>query len=161
MHIPSIKELTKNMVEVGLITSDQLETAMNILCERGGDLGQILISEGFITEDVFVAFLGKKSDITYISLADYGEIDKKVTSKVPESVARRKNLIPIKMDNNTLTIAISDPMDVFAIDDIKAITGMKIDIVLAVKDDIKKAIEKNYESEEDFFDDMDSTDDQW
>ncbi|MBN2407279.1 MAG: hypothetical protein JXJ19_06245 [Elusimicrobia bacterium] len=151
MKVPSIKELTDSMVEVGLITADQLNKALEKKKESGGELGKILISEGFITEDVFVAFLGKKSDISYVSLADYGEIDKKVISKVPESIARRKNLIPITLKDNILTVAISDPMDIFAIDDIKAITGMKIEIVLAVKDDIKNAIEKNYESDEDFF----------
>lgn len=151
MKVPSIKELINDMVEVGIITAEQLEKAMKKKQETSGELGEILISEGYITEDVFVAFLGKKSDISYVSLADYGEIDSKIIAKVPESIARRKNLIPISINNNILTIAISDPMDIFTIDDIKAITGMKIDIVLAVKDDIKTAIEKNYMGEEEFF----------
>lgn len=153
MKVPSIKELTHNMVEVGIITSEQLKSALNKKNESGGNLGEILISEGAITEDVFIAFLGKKSDISYVSLADYGNIDNKVIAKVPESIARRRKLIPIKADGNILTIAISDPMDIFAIDDIKAITGMKIDIVLAVKNDIKDAIEKNYTIDEDFGED--------
>lgn len=161
MKIPSIKELTDNMVEVGIITSKQLETARKKLQETGGNLGEILISSGYITEDVFVAFLGKKSDISYVSLEDYGDIDSAVIAKVPESMARRRNLIPIKISGNTLTVAISDPMDIFAIDDLKAITGLKIDIVLAVKDDIKKAIEKNYINDDGFFDDLSGGDMEW
>ncbi len=160
MKIPSIKELTQDMVNIGIITAAQLEKALKKAPESGGNLGEILISEGYITEDVFVAFLGKKSDISYVSLSDYGDIDNKVISKVPESIARRKNLIPIVLKDNILTVAISDPMDIFTIDDLKAITGLKIDIVLAVKDDIKNAIEKNYESDDDFFGDFD-VDDGW
>jgi type IV pilus assembly protein PilB len=148
------------MVDIGIITAEQLEKAMKKTQENGGNLGEILISEGYITEDVFVAFLGKKSDISYISLSDYGDIDSKVIAKVPESIARRKNLIPLTLKDNILTVAISDPMDIFTIDDLKAITGLKIDIVLAVKDDIKTAIEKNYESDEDFFGEFDG-DDGW
>ncbi len=145
MKVPSIKELTDNMVEVGIITSEQLKKAQEIKQDSGGNLGEILISEGYITEDVFIAFLGKKSDITYVSLSDYGDIDGKVIDKVPESIARRRNLLPISLKKDVLTVAISDPMDIFAIDDLKAITGLRIDIVLAVKNDIKNAIEKNYQ----------------
>lgn len=155
MKVPNIKELTDNMVEVGIITASQLEKALKKKQESGGNLGEILISEGYITEDVFVAFLGKKSDISYVSLADYGDIDSKVIGKVPESTARRKNLIPLKLEDNVLTVAISDPMDIFAIDDLKAITGLKIDIVLAAKSDIKTAVEKNYGGEEGFLGDID------
>lgn len=155
MKIPSIKEITDNMVEVGIITASQLEKTLKKKQKEGGNLGEILISEGYITEDVFVAFLGKKSDISYVTLADYGDIDSKIIGKVPESIARRKNLLPIKLEGNVLTVAISDPMDIFTIDDLKAITGMKINIVLAVKSDIKNAVEKNYMGEEDFFGNLD------
>ncbi|MFH1416443.1 MAG: hypothetical protein ABIH89_10210 [Elusimicrobiota bacterium] len=158
MKIPSIKELTADMVDIGIITAEQLKNALGKQQQSGGSLGEILIAEGYITEDVFVAFLGKKSDITYISLADYGNIDSQVTAKVPGSIARRKNLIPISIDDKTLKVAISDPMDIFAIDDLKAITGMKIDIVLAVKNDIKNAIEKNYVSQDEMFDDFSDAD---
>jgi len=143
------------MVDIGIITAEQLEKALKIQQDSGGSLGEILISEGFITEDVFIAFLGKKSDISYVALSEYGSIDPKAIEKVSESLARRKNLIPLRIDGNTLTVAISDPMDIFAIDELKATTGMKIDIVLAVKDDIKKAIEENYSSN-DFFGDFDA-----
>lgn len=156
MKVPSIKELTDHMVEVGIITADQVKKAEEKMQQTGRNLGEILIYEGYITEDVFMAFLGKKSDISYVSLSDYGDIDGKVIDKVPESIARRRNILPIKLTNNTLTIAISDPMDIFAIDDLKAITGLKIDIVLAVKNDIKNAIEKIYRSAIDFDEDESS-----
>ncbi|MFW6134883.1 MAG: GspE/PulE family protein, partial [Elusimicrobiota bacterium] len=146
MKVPSIKELTNNMVDVGIITSEQLKKAQKIKQESGGNLGEILISEGFITEDVFMAFLGKKSDLSYVDLKSYGEIDPKILNLVPENFARKRNLIPVKKNNNTLTVAIADPMNIFAIDDLRAITGKNIEVILAVKDEIKKAIDKYYGS---------------
>jgi type IV pilus assembly protein PilB len=165
MKVPSIRQLVQEMVEIGIITSDQLKKAEEIWEEEGGDLGEILIAEGFINEDVFTAFLGKKSEIDYVHLADYGDLAETTVSKIPEAFARRKKLIPLKLENNTLTVAISDAMDIFAIDDLKALTGMKIDIVLAVKKDIEDAIEKYYTGDEG--DDMfggdfdDFGDDEW
>ncbi len=146
MKIPSIKDLTDNMVDVGLITAGQLDKAKKKAQETGGNLGDILISEGYITEDVFMAFLGKKSDISYVDLSDYGDISPGVLSAVPESFARKKTLIPVKKKDKVLTVAIADPMNVFAIDDLRALTGLNIEIVLSVRDDIKRALDKFYGS---------------
>ncbi len=146
MKIPSIKELTANMVDVGIINSRQLEKAMEKVKESGGNIGEVLISEGYITEDVFMAFLGKKSDISYVSLDEYGDISSETLKAVPANFARKKTLIPVKKENNTLKVAIADPLNVFAIDDLRALTGMNIEVVLAVKDEIKQAIEKYYGS---------------
>ncbi|MGM0440914.1 MAG: type IV-A pilus assembly ATPase PilB [Elusimicrobiota bacterium] len=144
MKVPSINKLTDNMVDVGIITSDQLKEAKEKVEQGGGNLGEVLISEGYITEDVFKAFLSKKSDLSYVDLKDYGDIDPKILKQVPEKIARRRNLIPVDKSNNTLTVAIADPINIFAIDDLRAITGMNIEVVLAVKFEIKKAIDKYY-----------------
>ncbi len=144
MKVPSINKLTANMVDVGIITSDQLKEAKEKVEQGGGNLGEVLISEGYITEDVFKAFLSKKSDLSYVDLKDYGDIDPKILNQVPEKIARRRNLIPVDKSNNTLTVAIADPINIFAIDDLRAITGMNIEVVLAVKFEIKKAIDKYY-----------------
>jgi type IV pilus assembly protein PilB len=145
MKVPSIKDLTKNMVEVGIITAEQLKNARKKVKESGGNLGEILISEEYINEDVFTAFLGKKSDISYVDLSEY-EIDSKALNLIPESFARKRNLIPIEKKNNTLVVAIPDPMDIFITDDLRAITGTNIEVVLAVKNEIKQAIDKYYGS---------------
>ncbi len=144
MKIPTIKELTNNMVEVGLLTREQLKKAVEEQRESGGNLGEILISEGYITEDVFMAFLGKKSDLSYVDLKSFGDIEPEVLKLVPENFSRKRELIPVKKTNNTLVVAIADPMNIFAIDDLRAITGKNIEIVLAVRNEIKKAIDRYY-----------------
>ncbi len=144
MKVPTIKDLTDKMVEVGLITSEQLKKAREQLQDSGLNLGEILISEGYITEDVFMAFMGKQSDLSYVDLKSYGDISDDVLKLVPENFARKRGLIPVKKTDGTLTVAISDPMNIFAIDDLKAITGKNIEIVLAVRNEIKKAIDRFY-----------------
>ncbi len=131
------------MVEVGIITADQLRDTRKKVKDTGGNLGEVLISEGYINEDVFMAFLGKKADISYVDLSEY-DIDSKALNLIPESFARKRNLIPIKKKNNTLVVAIPDPMNIFITDDLRAITGTHIEVVLAVKDEIKQAIDKYY-----------------
>ncbi len=144
MKVPTIKDLTDKMVEVGLITSEQLEKAREKQQDSGLNLGDILISEGYITEDVFMAFMGKQSDLSYVDLKSYGDIAEEVLKLVPENFARKRGLIPVKKTNSTLIVAISDPMNIFAIDDLRAITGMNIEIVLAVRNEIKRAIDRFY-----------------
>jgi len=99
---------------------------------------------GYITEDVLLAFLGKQCGVSYVSLSEYGEIGEEVIRSVPESIARHQTLIPIELDGRTLTIAMSDPLNVFAIDDLRLMTGKEVNVVIASETEIKNAIEKYY-----------------
>jgi len=142
---PAIKKkLGDLLVEVGIITAEQLQEALEEGKIRGGKLGEVLMELGYITEDVLLAFLGKQCGVSYVSLSEYGEIDEEVIKSVPESVARHQTLIPIALDGNTLTIAMSDPLNVFAIDDLRLMTGKEINVVIASESEIKNAIEKYY-----------------
>ncbi len=142
---PAIKKkLGDLLVEVGIITAEQLQEALEEEKIRGGRLGETLMELGYITEDVLLAFLGKQCGVSYVSLSEYGEIDEEVIRSVPESIARHQTLIPIALEGKTLTIAMSDPLNVFAIDDLRLMTGREINVVIASETEIKNAIEKYY-----------------
>ncbi|MCD6311205.1 MAG: type IV-A pilus assembly ATPase PilB [Elusimicrobia bacterium] len=138
------KRLGDLLVDVGIISAEQLQTALQEQKERGGKLGQILMAMGFITEDVLLAFLGKQCNVSYVSLNEYGEIPESVVQTVPETIVRHQKLIPIALDGGELTIAMSDPANVFAVDDLKMMTGRNIKVVIASEAEIKNAIDKYY-----------------
>ncbi len=142
---PAIKKkLGDLLVEVGIITAEQLQEALEEEKIRGGRLGETLMELGYITEDVLLAFLGKQCGVSYVSLSEFGEIHEEVIRSVPESIARHQTLIPIALEGKTLTIAMSDPLNVFAIDDLRLMTGKEINVVIASENEIKNAIEKYY-----------------
>lgn len=120
------KKLGDLLVEVGIITAEQLQEALEEEKIRGGRLGETLMGLGYITEDVLLAFLGKQCGVSYVSLSEYGDIDEEVIKSVPESIARHQTLIPIALEGKTLTIAMSDPLNVFAIEDLRLMTEKKL-----------------------------------
>src|SRR3954470_10786145 len=138
------KRLGDYLVELGFITNEQLETALREQKEKGGKLGSILIQLGFLSEDVLLAILGKQSGVSYVSLQEYGDIPEDAIRAVPETIAKNQMLVPIKKEGNLLTIAIADPLNVFATDDLKLLTGCDIRMVVASDNEIKNAIEKYY-----------------
>ena len=143
-HFDSKKKLGDILVDYGVITQEQLNNALKEQQNRGGQLGRILVDLGHITEDVLVAFLGKQAGVPYVSLQEYGEISDEIIKLVPESVARHQTLIPIAKKDNTLTIAMANPLNVFATDDLHLLTGYEIDSVISSETDIKAAIEKYF-----------------
>lgn len=140
----SRKRLGDYLVELGFINEEQLNAALKEQKEKGGKLGAILIQMGFLSEDVLLAILGKQSGVAYISLKEYGEIPEEVLKTVPENIAKSQMLLPIKKEGNVLTIAIADPLNVFAADDLKQLTGCEIKMVVASDTDIKEAFELYY-----------------
>ena len=141
---PTRKRLGDYLVELGFITEEQLNVALREQKDKGGKLGSILIQLGILSEDILLAILGKQSGVSYVSLSEYGEIAEEAISAVPESIAKNQMLVPIKKEGNLLTIAIADPLNVFATDDLKLLTGCDIRMVVASDNEIKAAIEKHY-----------------
>ncbi len=138
------KKLGDLLTEVGIISKEQLGNALQDQKAKGIKLGESLISLGYITEDVLLAFLGKQCGVPYISLSEYGEISPDVIRSVPENVVRHQTLIPISKEGKILTIAMNDPLNVFATDDLRLMTGCEINPVIASEAEIKNAIEKYY-----------------
>jgi len=139
------KRLGDYLVELGFITEEQLEVALREQKDKGGKLGSILIQLGILSEDILLAILGKQSGVSYVSLAEYGEIPDEAIQAVPETIAKNQMLMPIKKEGNLLTIAIADPLNVFATDDLKLLTGCDIRMVVASDNEIKAALEKYYQ----------------
>lgn len=147
------KRLGDLLVESGLITEEQLEQALKEKSE-GQKLGDALLQKGFITEQQLIEVLEFQLGIPHVSLYQY-PIDAKLMNLIPKDFAKRNSLIPLKRDGDKLFVAMSDPMDYFAVDDLRLTTGFQIETVIATKDDIVRAINRYYEVEETInFDDI-------
>jgi type IV pilus assembly protein PilB len=141
---PLKKRLGDILVDVGIITTEQLQSALDTQKRGGGKLGEILAHSGAVNEEVLLAFIGKQCGASYVSLNEFGDISDDILHSIPESVARRQTLIPIARENNVLTVAMADPFNVFALDDIKVMSGFDVQVVIASEPDIKAAINKFY-----------------
>ena len=141
---PLKKRLGDILVDVGIITTEQLQSALDIQKHGGGKLGEILSQSGLVNEEVMLAFIGKQCGASYISLNEFGDIPDDVLRAIPESVVRRQTLIPIASENNVLTVAMADPFNIFALDDIKVMSGFDVQVVIASEPEIKAAINKYY-----------------
>jgi len=138
------KRLGEMLVDEGIISEEQLQEAMHEQKIKGGRLEKILISQGYVTQDVIMAFVGTQLGIPHVSLTEIGEIPNDVVFSVPESIAANHCLIPIVKKDKRLTVAMADPLNVFAIDDIKMMTGFDVDPAIASETEIRAMLSKYY-----------------
>lgn len=137
------KKLGDILVESGKITREQLEYAIELQKKRGDKLGKILVDEGMVSENDIIEVLEYQLGVPHVKLDKYF-IDPEIARIVPESIARKYNIIPIKKTDKLLTVAMSDPMNIFAIDEIKLASGLEVQPAIASENDIKAAIEYYY-----------------
>ena len=128
-----------------LITPEQLQSALNQQKANGGKLGYNLVKMGFVKDEQITALLSKQYGVPAISLAQF-KIDPTIVKLVPTETARKYQMIPLSRSGSTLTIAMTDPTNVFAMDDIKFMTGYTVEPVVASEVAITDAIEKYYPS---------------
>ncbi len=147
------KRLGDLLVEAGLISEDQLQLVLTQKAQ-GQRLGDALLQRGYITEQQLIEVLEVQLGIPHISLYGY-PFETNLFSLISKETAMRNLLIPIKKDGDKLFVAMVDPMDFFAIDDLRLATGFQIEAVLATKDDIVRAINKYYDIDEEFDDLLD------
>jgi len=140
------KRLGDLLIEVGMITQEQLNNAIDLQNKTGDKLGNALTKLGYVAEDDIIQVLEFQLGIPHVKLERYN-IDKAAYSSVPESISRRYCLIPIKKESGILTVAMSDPLNVFAIDDLKIYTGLEIQPVIVSYDDAITAIDRYYSAE--------------
>jgi len=133
------------LVKSKLITEDQLKKALAQQSTAGGRLGSNLVKLGFLTEEDITSFLSKQYGVPSINLAHF-EIDQSVIKLVPAEIAQKHMVIPINRKGSVLTVAMADPSNIFAIDDIKFLSGFKVEPVVAAETSIKNAINKHYDS---------------
>lgn len=136
-----IGEILKN---AGYITEEHLQEALVYQkIDKKKRLGSILVDYGYLTEDQLLDALSKRLNVEVIDLEDT-IVDLAAAIKIPQSTAIKYNLIPISLENNRLLVVMNDPMDFYAIEDIRLITNLPIDVLLGGKVAIQKTIQKVY-----------------
>ncbi len=136
------------LVAAGAITEEQLQEGLAKQKETGRKLGNALVDLGFISNDMLITVLTTQLGIDYIELKG-AKIEEKVIHMVPENMVTKYQAIPIEIDPdnpNILKVAMADPMDIMAMDDIGLVTNLQVEPMLASEEGIKNAIDKYYGS---------------
>ena len=131
------------MINNKAISKAQLDKALKIQKDKGGSLKNILIQSGFITEKDLMSILSQGLGIPPISLARF-KIDQELIKLIPREVANKYQIMPVSKVGNMLTVAMSDPLNIFAIDDLRAITKLDIGIIIAFQKEVQDAIDQYY-----------------
>ncbi|MBE3592505.1 MAG: type II secretion system ATPase GspE [Thermoanaerobacter sp.] len=141
------KKLGELLVEVGLITEEQLKHAIEVQNKTGEKLGKVLIKLGYVTESQILEALEFQLGIPHVDLQKY-YIDPDVAKLIPEAVAKRHTIIPIKKDKDGILVAMADPLNIFALDDVRIITKQNVKPLIASEGSILKAIDRIYGREQ-------------
>jgi len=134
-----VKQLGQILVDSGLITSEQLGEAQDLQRAQGRSLGRVLIDKGYVGERDLVRALAEQIGMPFVDLSET-DVDPRAVTSISETIARRYTALPIRFDDGRLIVAMSDPANVFALDDIRTITGLDVRPVVATRDDIVDAI---------------------
>jgi type IV pilus assembly protein PilB len=136
-------KIASQLLEAGLIDEASLTKGRELQKKEGGSLGQALVKIGVIDESTFAEFVGKIYNLPVLSL-DKTDIELECIDMIPGDVARKFQVLPITRAGRVLTVAMSNPSNIFAIDDIKFITGLDVQPAVAGERAIKKYIDKFY-----------------
>ncbi len=137
------KMLGEMLIAEGLLTPEQLDHSLAEQRRHGGRIGAILKGLGYVTQEGIIKTLGRQMGIPHQALSTI-IIDADVIKLVPELLARRHQAIPLYKKENTLTLAMVDPLNVVAVDDIARVTGLEIQPVVSTEQDVMRAIEHQY-----------------
>ncbi len=137
------KQLGQILIDAKLITTQNLEQALKVQSEKGGLIGQILVSLGFTTEEAIAQALTAQYGFPFLPLGGY-EIDKEVAKIIPENVAKQYGLVAVDRVGNVLTVAMSNPLNEQAVEDIEMISHFKIQLFVSTSTDINNAIKRCY-----------------
>lgn len=141
------KQLGELLLEKGVLKKEQLEKALNIQKQKGGLLGTILVGLGYVSEEQIAQAITVQYGFPYLPLSSY-DIDPNLLDIVPKNVAEQYGLIPIDKIGNTLTIAMSNPLNLQAVEDIELMTNCKVQTFVSTMTDIQSAIDKYYKKKE-------------
>ncbi len=137
------KELGQILVEAKLITQIDLEEALRVQKEKGGLIGQVLVELGYTTEETIAQALTTQYGFPFLPLAGY-EIDPEVAKIISEHVSKQYGLIAVDRIGNMITVAMSNPLNVQAIEDIEMMTHFKVQVFVATASDVNEAIKRCY-----------------
>lgn len=151
------KRLGDILVEAGFITEEQLNQALEKQSETDNRLGEVLKNMGLINEADVVEALEFQLGIPKVDLGDR-IIDPEIAKEIAQSMAEKHKAVPIEKNGNTLTVAMADPLDVMAIDDIRLKTGYEVEPVIALESEIDRSLKQYYGNQDlvnEFVSDMD------
>ncbi|MDI6711740.1 MAG: ATPase, T2SS/T4P/T4SS family [Anaerosomatales bacterium] len=135
------ERLGEILVRAGKITAEQLASALAVQAAEGGKLGQVLVRQLVVDEDEIAQTLAEQKGLDCVRLTAF-PIDRRAVSEIPERLARKRLVIPIAYEDESLVLAMADPLDVEAIDDVRLTTGRNVVPVVATPTQIQYAIEK-------------------
>ncbi len=138
-------KIAGKLLEANLVSQEQLQRALELQKKDGGSVGQNLVRAGALSEIAYAEFLGRMYSLPTIELSQV-EIAQEVAALIPEDVATRFQVVPIERQGRVLKVAMANPSNIFAIDDIKFITGLEVQPVVCTESDVKAAIDRYYDS---------------
>ncbi len=139
------KRIGDMLVEAGLITTEQLETALALHRQENKKIGQVLVEKGFISATTLVTFVSYQLNLPLIDLKKY-KIQPAAVRLVPEETARRYNLLPVAIDGGDLLVAMEDPLDLRVIEEVSARARLRLKPTLATAAEIQEAIGLHYKA---------------
>jgi type IV pilus assembly protein PilB len=153
--MPSVMErkLGEILVKDKLISQRDLELALKRQEEDNASLGHLLVEMGLASEWEIAAALGKQLNVPFITLSHY-EIDPKVLQSIPEEIVKKYRIVPVDKTGDSLTVALSDPSNIYLLDELRILTKNQIIPVISFESDIIEAIQKYYSKDEDHYEEM-------
>lgn len=137
------KRLGELLIETGLLTPEQLSEALAVQKKTKDRLGKVLISMGYITEEEVIEVLEFQLGVPHTDLSAV-DVPREVASLIPVTLAERYQVVPIKQAGKKITLAMVDPTNIFAIDDVRLASGYHVDVVIATERDVKRIINQSY-----------------
>lgn len=137
------KQLGELLIERKIITQDQLNEGLLVQKQKGGLIGEILVELGFAKEMDIAQAITTQYGYPYLPIANY-EISPEIVGLIPERVCRQYCLIPVDKIGNTLTVSMSNPLNLQAIEDIETFTKLSVQVFVSTFSDIKNCLEKYY-----------------
>ena len=142
----TLEKLKYDLVREGLVEFDVVNQATQIAQSQNTNIGQVLINSGVITEDAILKFLEEKLHIPFVNLNDYS-LDKNTLKYISYNDAKKYKILPLFKIENVLTVAMADPMDLFAIDKIVETAECSIEAVIASEKVVLEKIDEYYNEE--------------
>ena len=135
------KQLGELLIERGVITKEQLEKALRIQKEKSGLIGEVLVSEGFTKEEDIAQVLTVQYGFPYLPLQNY-ELNAEIVKIIPENICKEHNIIAVDKIGETLTMAMSNPLNGKVIEEIENLTKCKVQVFVSTLTDIRNALKK-------------------
>jgi len=137
------KRLNKALIKKGVITEPNLKKALEIQKLRGGKLSDILVKHGYVDKKLLMSVISEELGVPPIDLSRY-KIEPALIKLIPKKIAKHYQIVPISKIGNLLTIAMADPLNILATDDVQNLTGLKIGVIIATDKDIKETLDQYY-----------------